>query len=207
MKLHHHEDEAFALLDSINAIRTGHFVYREGDHGSIYIDHHRIFYHIKIASYLAHLLADQFVSCYDDPIEVVVGPADGGAKLALLVAYRLFCTQGIEVLALEASSEPGSNEYYFKPGIRDMIRGKRVLVVDDVMRTGKSINDLVMMVRSCRGTLVGAGVLFNRSGIHDEYFRNIPKLCALINLEYPQWNMKLKSGCRLCNRGIPISEK
>ena len=77
--------------------------------------------------------------------------------------------------------------------------GERVLVVDDIMTTGGSVQETIAAVRAAGGAVAGASVLVDRSGGAAE--SDIP-VHSLWRLEIPTY---APAECPLCAKGIPVT--
>ncbi len=75
------------------------------------------------------------------PTDVVIGVATGGSVPAALLAYKLqtpLYTLQLNYRAEDNSPQRPAPELLYLPGLPDL-RGKRVLLVDDVCVTGKTL--------------------------------------------------------------------
>ena len=88
-------------------------------------------------------------------MDVVAGPTTGGIILAFEVAKQL----GLRCIFAEKEE---SGKRAFRRGFA-MNPGERVLVVDDVLTTGKSVKEVLEAVAEKNGCVVGIGVLVDRS--------------------------------------------
>lgn len=138
------------LLEDRGAILRGHFILTSGRHSDTYVEKFRILEQPAILSQVCSRIAEHF-----EPrrIDLVVGPTTGGIIIAFEVARQL----GVEAIYVESES-----------GVRTLRRGAlvpksaRVLVVDDVLTTGRSIRETIDAVgEDCE--IVGIGVLIDRS--------------------------------------------
>jgi orotate phosphoribosyltransferase len=152
---------AMEIFRASNAFLEGHFVYTSGRHGTAYIEKFRVLERAEYAEPLCRMIAANFE---DSGAEIVAGPTTGG----IIVAYevgRIFQVPGI---FCEKTAEGGRA---FRRGFRVAPRQK-VLVVDDIVTTGGSLNDTFEAVERLGGEIVGVGVLADRSG-------------GLVNVPYP----------------------
>src|SRR5438034_11422413 len=90
-------------------------------------------------------------------VETVAGPTTGGIILAHEVARQLGAR------AIYAERREGASGRELRRGFA-LAPGERVLVVDDIMTTGGSLQETIDAVRAARGTVAGAAVLGERSG-------------------------------------------
>ena len=192
------EQEVRRIFDETGVLRRGHFVYTSCLHGEFYIDKDMIYIHPVIISRLCSVIAEQFA---DDGVEVVVGPEKGGIILSQWVGYYCSLITNREVLAFYAEKKDGG--FIIKRGgAKDIICGKRILVVEDVLTTGGSARKVTEVVRAMGGKVVGLGALCNRGGIRPQDVADVPKLTALMNIRLETWE---EAACPLCGRGVPIN--
>ncbi|MFP5262388.1 MAG: phosphoribosyltransferase family protein [Blastocatellia bacterium] len=190
--------DAVRVLEQHKAIiRDTHVVYTSGKHGSTYINKDAIYPNTRAVSSLCQEIAAQFTK---DAIEIVAAPAIGGVILSQWVAYHL-STKGHIVLAIYAEKgEQGS--FIFRRGYDQLLKDKRVLIVEDVLTTGASLKEVIQAVRINGGIVIGAAALCNRGDVTIDQVGNPPKLCSLLELSLDTWD---EDGCPLCNKGVPIN--
>ena len=87
-------------------------------------------------------------------VEVVAGPTTGGIILAFEVARQL----GVKSIFAEKEGEKRVFRRSFT-----LNQGERVLVVDDVLTTGGSVNEVIDAVKQLGGNIIGIGVLVDRT--------------------------------------------
>lgn len=140
------------ILEKTGVLQSGHFLLNSGKHSNKYIQCAKVFQHPDISVEISKYLAEKYDG-YD--IDIVIGPALGGIILAYEVARQL------EVSALFAERENGimtlRRGFEIKPG-------SRVLVVEDVITTGRSVKEVIDVVRSAGGEVVGIAGVVDRSG-------------------------------------------
>lgn len=202
-----------AVLRKLRAIgvnlENGHFVYSEGWHGSAYVDHRAIFRNPKEIYWISAMLSEK-ICVSSSQIEVVIGPMNGGAFLAQWVAYHLSCMYGKNVIPLYASKTFSRDGFFFEPEFAKLIFGKRALVVDDVVNSGRSVLDVIYLVSAAGGALVGVGGIWNRGGnypISQFNRRGVRNIKFLVDLELEAWDPNGAEGCHLCITGVPISQE
>lgn len=139
------------LLESSGAILKGHFVLTSGRHSDTYFEKFRVLERPDVLSALCTEIAERF---RDERIDVVAGPTTGGIIIAFEVARQM----GLPALYVESEN-----------GVKTLRRGAtlaegaRVLVVDDVLTTGRSVFEVLDVVKSRNAVCAGVGVLIDRS--------------------------------------------
>ena len=168
------------------ALREGHFILASGRHSALYLEKFQVLQHpieterlcASIASWVRSLGAD-----------TVAGPTTGGIILAHEVARQL----GLRAIYAERRANGTGREFRRGFALRS---GERVVVVDDIMTTGGSVQETMAAVRSAAGEVVGAAVLVDRSG--GEAHLDVP-IEALWRLDIPTY---APAECPLCAKGI-----
>lgn len=197
------EDEIIEILRKTGAFLTGHFALASYFHSKDYINKDAVYPHPMDISKLGLEIAERFI---DDDVEVVVGPEKGGIILSQWVAYHLTVLLGHEVFSVFAEKIVDhigtKKDFEFNRGYDTIVAGRRVLVVEDILTTGGSVERVIALVRSIGGNVVGLGALCNRGNVTSSNIGDVPKFVALVNIELPKWR---PDKCPLCAQGIPIN--
>ncbi|MBI4093929.1 orotate phosphoribosyltransferase [Candidatus Kaiserbacteria bacterium] len=192
------ESEVLDLLQKVGAFRSGHFVFTSGRHSDSYVNKDALYPYTHDTSRLSEAMAERFAK---HKIDTVVGPAIGAAILSQWVAYHLTKMRGIEVYGAYADKD-GQGGFVLKRGYDAIVRGKRVLVVEDLTTTGGSIKKVVETVRGAGGEVVGAIAIVNRGGVTRKEVGNPAEFQALVTLDLESWDA---ADCELCKKGIPVN--
>jgi orotate phosphoribosyltransferase len=179
----------------------GHFDFGNGYHGPVYVNPHALFRQPSTIWRFAQDLLDLLPADLVQHIEVVAGPATGGALLAHTIAGLLDSRRSLThapCLFAPFHQEPGG------PSLREFYRrelnGKRVLLADDVRNTGETFAKCAALVKQSGGTLVATVEICDRmEAIVDVGVPNIP----LAELKAPE-NYRADD-CPLCKAGKPIT--
>ena len=171
------------------ALREGHFILASGRHSSLYLEKFQVLQHPADTEQLCAAIA---VWARSLAIDSVAGPTTGGIILAHEVARQL------RVRAIYAERRDGAPGREFRRGFA-LGPGERVLVVDDIMTTGGSVQETIDAVRSAGGTIAGAAVLVDRSGGATRL--DVP-VHSLWRLEIASY---LPTDCPLCAKGVPAT--
>jgi len=142
-----------SLFRKAGVLREGHFQLTSGLHSPVYWEKFRILQYPEYTGQLCALIAAHFRA--KQPT-VVVGPTTGGVILAFETARQL----GVRGIFAEKQGESRVLRRDFA-----IERGETVLVVDDVLTTGKSVNETLDAVRAHGGNVIGIGVLVDRSQV------------------------------------------
>lgn len=140
------------MLVNAKVVMDGHFLLASGLHSPRYLEKFRLLQYPEYTSRMCRMLAEHF---RESGVEVVAGPALGGVILAYEVARLL------GVRAVYAERVGGRRG--FRRGL-SIEAGEKTLIVDDILTTGGSVVDVLNAVNKVGGTVVGVGVLIDRSG-------------------------------------------
>ena len=182
--------EVERIFREAGAFREGHFVLASGKHSSRYLEKFQV---LQWPVRTAMLCADiaEWASSRSVAPRTVAGPTTGGIILAHEVARQL------ELRAVYAERIEGSRGREFRRGF-ELGAGERVLVVDDIMTTGGSVQDTLDAVRRAGAQVVGAAVLVDRSG--GAATLDVP-LHALWTVDIPTY---APADCPQCAAGVPV---
>ncbi len=194
------------LLKKVKAIYTDdHFVYTSGKHGSIYINKDALYPHTKVTSQVGLLFAKKFKN---KNIEVVVAPAVGGTILSQWTAYHLSKLKKKEILSVYTEKDKGTlaaaadSQHIFRRGYDKLVKGKNVLVIEDLTTTGISVKKVVKAVRNIGGKVIAVGVMVNRNPqeVNKRFFS--VTFYALGTLKADAYE---PNDCPLCKKRLPIN--
>lgn len=188
-----------AMLKKVNAIITDdHFVYTSGKHGSVYVNKDAVYPHTTETSTIGKLFAERMKTKH---IAVVVAPALGGIVLSQWTAYHLTKLQKKEVLGVYTEKDSNGNQILTR-GYDTLVKGKRVLVIEDLTTTGGSVKKVVDTVRLTGGTVVAVGVMVNRNQSEVNARTVGAPFFALGVLQAEAFE---ENACPFCKKGIPIN--
>ncbi len=199
-------NKVIKILKKVGAILTNdHFVYTSGKHGSVYINKDFLYPHTKETSLVAKMFAEKFK---DKSIDVVAAPAVGGTILSTWTAYHLSRLKKKEVLSVYTEKDKGTtasaaeSEQMFRRGYDKFIKGKKVLILEDLTTTGISAKRTVDSVIKAGGKVVAVCVMINRDPININAKTVGAPFYSLGVFPAQAFNEK---ECPLCKRKIPIN--
>jgi len=181
-----------AVLKEIGAlIVDDHIVFVSWEHSDNYVNLGKAIRRPKLLRAFAKAIAERHK---DREIKVVVGAATGGAQLAQLVALELSDLTGEDVFVGIADKE--GDGFIFKRGYEEGISGGNVLIVDDTITTGKTLKQMVALVRSHHGNIVAiAGMVRRKEEVTAGTF-GVPELTWELDLILPSWKYR---DCKYCH--------
>ena len=208
-------DIARHILQETGAVITDtHVVYSSGRHGSTYINKDAVYPHTQKASLLGQIMAWHFV---EQEIDAVVAPAIGGIIFGHWTAHHLSLLREKSVAGVFAEKEMTeaqlaqpegqvklvyeTGNFVIKRGYDRFVRGKKVLVVEDVLTTGGSAQKVIKLVKSLGGNVVGLGVISNRGNLRPEQME-VQTIHSLVDMDFESWSAE---ECKLCRDKVPIN--
>ena len=155
-------DDVLTILKETGAILEGHFIGTSGRHLALYVNKDLVSPRTSVVSRIGQLFAELNK---DKGVEVVVSPAVGAIALSQWTAFHLSQMTGKEVLSLFTEKTPDENQV-FKRGYDALVKGKNVLIVEDVVTTGGSVKKTFDAVVAAGGNVVQVSLMVNRDPEH-----------------------------------------
>lgn len=187
------------LLKKTGALITdSHFVLTSGKHSPVYINKDALYPHTKEASEVGKLLAEKFKNL---DIDVVAAPALGGIVLSQWTAYHLSKFKKREILGVYTEKDLEKNQVFTR-GYEKLIRGRNVLVVEDLTTTGGSVKKVINSVLTHGGNIVAVAVMVNRDPENVKEETIGYPFYVLDELYTENYDEK---GCPLCKKKVPIN--
>jgi orotate phosphoribosyltransferase len=177
-----------AMFEKSGALLKGHFLLTSGLHSPVYWEKALVIQYPEYTEKLCKMIADHY---RDSGATVVAGPTTPGIILAYVTAKHL----GVRGIFAERD-EAGSGRV-FRRGF-NIQPGEKVLVVDDVMTSGGSVNEVIAEVRKLQGKVVGVGVLVLRSAKELDFGAPLYACHRTEVVTYPA------ASCPLCAAGVPL---
>lgn len=175
-----------ALLSETGALLTGHFRLSSGLHSPNYVQCALLLERPEHARAIGAALAAEIEPLHP---ERIVAPALGGVIIGYTVA---------EALGLPfAFTERKDGVMTLRRGFR-LREGESVVVVEDVVTTGKSTREAADVVESQGAVVAGFASILNRSGRTSPFSAPYEALLSLA-LETSD-----EASCALCAKGIPL---
>lgn len=197
------KEKILNLFTEKKALLKGHFLLSSGLHSDTYLQCALVLQYPDLAEKLARLLVKKILSTYKlinlSTIDAVVSPALGGIVFGQEVARVLQCR------AVFTEREEG--KMTLRRGFRTK-KNEKVLVVEDVITTGGSTQEVINVVKNAGGRVVGIACIIDRTGLI-----GLPKRRGggQVKFDYPLISLlKLKiknyqsQECLLCKKNIPL---
>lgn len=187
------------ILKRVGAIITdSHIVLTSGRHSDFYVNKDVVYAFPEEVSEICRLMATRF---QNESIDVVVGPAMGGVLLAQWTAYHLSKLKGHVVNGVFTDKDAESNQV-FKRGYDKFVKGKNVLIVEDLTTTGGSVRKTVDSVKNAGGNVVAVSIIGNRRP--DRVTSDVvgAPLFPLVTMQTKDYE---EQECIWCKEGRPIN--
>ncbi len=179
-------DEWLDLFRTSGALLEGHFRLSSGLHSAGYLQCALVLQDPRRAERLGQAIARQARALHPT---VILSPALGGVIIGHEVARAL----GVPALFAERQDSVLTLRRGFTLNPSD-----RVLIVEDVLTTGGSTRETMLVARSAGGHIVGAASIVDRSGGTASF--DVP-FHALLRIDVPTYEPDV---CPLCAKGVPV---
>lgn len=180
--------EALRIFEETGALQNGHFLLSSGLHSPTYFQCALVLQYPHFLQQFCREIVE-FYSEEQDTIDVVVAPAMGGILVAQEIGRQL------EVRSIFAERVDG--EMAFRRGFT-LEPKQNVLIVEDVITTGNTVQELIDLVEEKDAFVVGVGCVVDRSG--GSHNLNIPLFAA--------YSSKMVTyepeSCPLCGQKKPL---
>ncbi|MBP7710140.1 MAG: orotate phosphoribosyltransferase [Rickettsiales bacterium] len=150
------EQEILQEFAAAKAILKGHFILSSGLHSDTYMQCARVLMDPKRAEKLCAALARKFEEKLGKNFaDIVVAPAMGG----VVVGYEMARQLGLPTIFCERVN----GQFELRRGF-ELEKGARVLVIEDVITTGKSSLETFDLIKKLGAEVVAEASLVDRSG-------------------------------------------
>jgi orotate phosphoribosyltransferase len=141
------------ILKRTNALLEGHFVLSSGLHSSKYIQCAKLLSFPNLSDKICKSLANKIKKKFKK-IDLILAPAMGGVIIGyeigkLLKKETIFC-------------ERVNGKFTLRRGF-NIKKGARVLIIEDVITTGKSSLECVKLIKKSKAKLIGFASIIDRS--------------------------------------------
>lgn len=194
-------EEVIAMLRQTGALRDGHFEYSNGMHADEFLQVALAFRYYEWAKVLSvglsrRLRADPEIRAIIRELSIVC-PTTGGLPIAYGVCEALRAHQ-----VYWAETEGDSGAMHFRQFIEPQ-KGEKVLLVDDILRSGKRLTDLRALVESKGAEVVGLAVAVFQPNPEIASFGQLP-IFFLAEMDATYY--KDAGVCELCKKGVPVEK-
>ena len=141
------------ILKKTNALLEGHFVLSSGLHSSKYIQCAKLLSFPSKAEKICKSLASKIKKKFKK-FDLILAPAMGG----IIIGYEIGKLLKKETIFCERVN----GKFVLRRGFK-IKKGSKVLIIEDVITTGKSSLECVKLIRKSKASLVGFAAIIDRS--------------------------------------------
>ena len=166
------------ILKRTNALLDGHFVLSSGLHSTHYVQCAKLLSFPHIANIICKSLAKKIKKNFKN-FDLILSPAMGGVIIGyeigkLLKKETIFC-------------ERINGKFELRRGFR-ITKNAKVLIIEDVITTGKSSMECVSLIKKAKGKLVGFASIIDRSSKQNLKIKK--KIVSHLKIKVPTYTKK-----------------
>ena len=167
-------EESLKILKETNALIEGHFILSSGLHSPKYVQCAQLMSKPSQAAQICQSLANKIKSKLNN-VNLILSPAMGG----IVIGYEIGKLMGIETIF----SERVNGEFQLRRDFK-IKKDTNVLIVEDVITTGKSSVECSKLVKINKANIVGYACIIDRSNGKTEIN---DKIISQIKLNIPTY--------------------
>jgi len=141
------------ILKKTNALLEGHFVLSSGLHSSKYIQCAKLLSFPNLADKICKSLANKIKKKFKN-FDLILSPAMGG----IIIGYEIGRLLKKETIFCERVK----GKFQLRRGFQ-IKKGSKVLIIEDVITTGKSSMECVKLIKNSKAKLMGFATIIDRS--------------------------------------------
>ena len=166
------------ILKKTNALLEGHFILSSGLHSSKYIQCAKLLSFPNLAEKICKSLANQIKKKYKK-IDLILAPAMGG----IIIGYEIGRLLKKETIFCERVK----GKFTLRRGFY-INKGARVLIIEDVITTGKSSLECVKLIKKANAYLLGFASIIDRSSKKSLKIKT--KIVSHLKIDVPVYSQK-----------------
>ena len=166
------------ILKKTDALLEGHFVLSSGLHSPKYIQCAKLLSFPNLADEICKSLANKIKKNFKK-IDLILAPAMGG----VIIGYEIGKILKKETIFCERVN----GKFTLRRGF-SIKKGARVLIIEDVITTGKSSLECVKLIKKSNAKLVGFASIIDRSTKKSLKIKN--KIVSHLKIDVPSYNLK-----------------
>ena len=164
------------VLKKTNALLEGHFILSSGLHSAQYVQCAKLLSYPKLSDKFIKSLAYK-IKKRIKKIDIILSPAMGG----IIIGYEIGKLLGKETIFCERVNK----KFVLRRGF-SIKKNSRVMIVEDVITTGKSSLECVRLIKKSQAKLAGFACLIDRS----DKRKLKQKVISQVKLEIPTYDKK-----------------
>jgi len=166
------------ILKKTDALLEGHFVLSSGLHSPKYIQCAKLLSFPNLADKICKSLANKIKKNFKK-IDLILAPAMGG----VIIGYEIGKILKKETIFCERVN----GKFTLRRGFA-IKKGARVLIIEDVITTGKSSLECVKLIKKFNAKLVGFASIIDRSTKKSLKIKS--KIVSHLKIDVPSYNLK-----------------
>ena len=170
--------KSLAVLRKTNALLEGHFILSSGLHSPSYVQCAKLLSNPSKANKICSSLSKK-IKKKIKKIDLILSPAMGG----IIIGYEIGKLLNKETIFCERVS----GKFVLRRGF-NIKKNSRVLIVEDVITTGKSSLECVKLIKKSRAKLAGFACIIDRS--NNKSLKIKKKIVSQIKLNIPTYKKK-----------------
>ena len=161
--------KSLAVLKKTNALLEGHFILSSGLHSNRYIQCAKLLSFPNISKKICQSLSKK-IKKKIKKIDLILSPAMGG----IIIGYEIGKILNKETIFCERVKK----KFILRRGFK-INKNSNVLIVEDVITTGKSSMECVNLIKKAKAKLVGFACIIDRSNKINLKIKNKPLISQL----------------------------
>ncbi len=174
----HSHKKSLDILKKTNALLEGHFILSSGLHSSRYIQCAKLLSYPHIAKKICISLAKKIKKKFKK-IDLILAPAMGG----VIIGYEIGRILKKETIFCERIN----GKFTLRRGFK-IKKNMNVLIIEDVITTGKSSMECVKLIKKNKAKLVGFASIIDRST--EKSLKIKSKIVSEIKIDVPTYTKK-----------------
>ena len=166
------------ILRKTDALLEGHFVLSSGLHSSKYIQCAKLLSYPHLAKKICKSLASKIKKNFSK-FDLILSPAIGG----IVIGYEIGRILKKETIFCERVR----GKFTLRRGFK-IKKGSKVLIIEDVITTGKSSIECVKLIKKAKAKLIGFASIIDRSNKRNLKIKS--KIISQLKIDVPVFNKK-----------------
>jgi len=172
--------ESLKILKKTDALLEGHFILSSGLHSNYYVQCAKLLSFPNLAKNIVRSLAQKIKHAFKNDVDLILSPAMGG----VVIGYEIGRLLNVETIFCERVN----GKFEIRRGFHIKKR-KKVLIVEDVITTGKSSLECAKLVKKFKSSVVGYSCIIDRSNYKSIKIKK-KKIISQVKLHAPLHNLK-----------------
>ena len=182
--------DSLVVLKKTNALLEGHFILSSGLHSPVYVQCAKLLSHPSLASKICVSLSKKIKKGIKN-FDLILSPAMGG----IIVGYEIGRLLNKETIFCERVA----GKFNLRRGF-NIKKNSKVLIVEDVITTGKSSLECVKLIKKYNAKIVGFACIIDRSDKKSLKIKK--KIISQVKIKIPTFK---KKNLPISLKNLPIS--